>query len=177
MQENIALTKEVNELRREKYHILVQQKSKEAAKRPGAASSGAPGSAGPGGRAGKLARSAGGPHGMSHDAAAFAALSNALPQEGEETEVQQEQIRALKKQLALLEAEYQEVLQANTGQSARGGMSARGGASLQPGEKLPQLKGMGSAPVATEQDIAEVNQALQDWKINGVGADEEKQQR
>jgi len=95
MAENIALTKEVNELRREKYHILVSQKAKEANKKVGGAAS----------ASAAMAAISGSPSHVS----APSPSSNTASHHVEETEIQQEQIRALKKQLAMLEAEYQQI--------------------------------------------------------------------
>lgn len=157
MQENIALTKEVNELRREKYHILVQQKSKEAAavtKRP-PATNGASG----GGRAARLSKTIS--EGMNAAAAA-------LVDDGDETEVQQEQIRALKKQLALLESEYQDLVHGGTAK-APGALSARG---LQAGEKLPQIPNRTNS-AGGDDGTGDVTSAMQSWRLDQQRADDE----
>ena len=172
MQENIALTKEVNELRREKYHILVQQKSKDQAKatKPGAAASAAasaaaaagasPGSASLAQR-GRMSRTLNDLHGGGALDLAASSMSGG-PVVGDETEIQQEQIRALKRQLHMLETEYQELVAggaaplpsvaasapsaSGSASSAPGMASARGGPPgslssrlLHGSDKLPQL--------------------------------------
>lgn len=122
MQENISLTKEVNELRREKYHILVQQKSKDQAKatKPGAtAATVSSSTAGGLAQRGRMSRTLNDFHDSSSNnnggsSSTPSGLSGG-PMMGDETEIQQEQIRALKRQLHMLETEYQELVSGGGG--------------------------------------------------------------
>lgn len=110
MSENIALTKEVNELRREKYNILVNQKQKDAMKKAAKKATTLTGNT-----IGTTSMS-----GFSRTTHDLSSSTHGHTTLDDETEIQQEQIRALRKQLAALDSEYEALARHHMGLGLEG---------------------------------------------------------